>query len=130
MDAVFLAFLELGSSNSSSTGPYSGTCSRVAFLLVFLEDAFWVGGVLGTCWGPYSARTFPISLAGELSPEETISSTCVSSYSEALAYLGVQGGLHEVNLEDFLEDFVEVFLVFSASDEGEDEDLDWRNLNL
>ena len=87
--AVFLAFLELGSSGSSSIGPCSGTYYGVAFLLVFLEDAFWVSGVSGTCWGPYSIGRFPISLAGELSGEETISSTCVSSCSEALADLQV-----------------------------------------
>jgi len=62
-----------------------------------------------TCWGPCSAGAFSLSLAGELSGEEIISSTYVSSCSKALADLGVRRSLYEANLENFLEHLVERF---------------------
>jgi len=109
---VFLAFFVLGSSGSSSTRPCSRTCSGVAFLLVFLEYALWVGGVSGTYWGPCFAGACTLSLASELSGEEIISSTCMGSRSEVLADLGVRGSLCEANLENFLEGLAEVLWVF------------------
>ena len=44
---AFLPFLELGSTNSPSIGPYLETYLGEAFLLelIFLEGVFWVGGV-------------------------------------------------------------------------------------
>jgi len=60
---AFLAFLELGSTDSSSIGPYLGTCSGETLLLktVLLEGILWIGGVylvLG------AAGAVPLPLAG------------------------------------------------------------------
>ena len=95
-----------------------------------MEDAFWVDGVLGICWGPCSVEAVLVSLVGELLGKKTISSTCVGSCSEALADLGVRGGLCDANLKDFLEGLVEDFGVAGFDCEGEYEDLDLRDLNL
>jgi len=54
----------------------------------------------------------------------------VGSCSEALVDLGVQGGLCDANLKEFLESLEEGFGVASFGCEGEDEDLDWRDQNL
>jgi len=104
--AAFFAFLELGSSGSSS----AGLCLGEIFLLeaVFLEGVCWVGGVcsklgsagalplplagdsVGETWGEhYSAGAFLVSGTGELSDEETISSTKGGSCLEEPA--GLEG---------------------------------------
>ena len=107
---AFFAFLELGSSGSSSAGPCLGTYLGEIFLLetVFLEGVCWVGGVcselgsagalplplagdsIGETWGePCSAGAFLVSRTGELSGEETISSTRGGSCLEEPA--GLEG---------------------------------------
>jgi len=57
--AAFLAFLELGSTDSLLAGP----CLGETFLLeiVFLEGVFWVGGV---CLALGSAGAMPLPLVG------------------------------------------------------------------
>jgi len=59
---AFLAFLDLGSTDSPSVGPYLGTCLGEAFLLeiVFLEGVFWAGGV---CLELGSAGAAPVPFA-------------------------------------------------------------------
>ena len=80
--------------------------------------------MLGTYWGSYSIEAALVSLVGKLSREKTMSSTCVGSYLEALADLGVRGGFCDPNLKDFLEGLVEGFRVAAFGCEGEEEDLD------
>jgi len=61
---AFLAFLEIGSTNSPSAGPcLLGTYLRETFVLetVFLEGVFWVGGV---CLALGAAGAVPLPLAG------------------------------------------------------------------
>jgi len=148
---AFLAFLELGSTGSSSAGSCLGTCFGETFLLddVLLECVFEVGGVglkccstgplplsvAGVCagetWGePCSAEAFPFSQTGELSSEETISSISVGCFSEGPTGLEVQGVLWEASLKDFRDGLGVNLGVGDFGCEGELEALDCRALIL
>jgi len=113
--AAFLVFLVLGLSDSPSTG----SCLGETFLseTVFLKGVFWIGRVClavgsaravllplvgvwaGETWGePCSPVVFLVSLAGELSGEETISSTSIGYCSKRPIDLEVRGVLWEPSL--------------------------------
>ena len=66
---------------------------------------------------------FQVSLAGQLSREEIISSTSMGCCSEGPADLTVRGVLWEATLQDFLDDLGVVLGVANLNCEGEEEAL-------
>ena len=107
-----MARLDLDSSGSFSIGPYLGTCLGDVFRLgtgvetgVFWAVCFFLGlGLAGeTRVEPCSAGASPVSLTGEFSAKEPVSSINIGSCSEGLADLGNFEVLLEASRKDFLE---------------------------
>ena len=81
-----------------------------------------LGLVGGTRVEPYSAGASPVSLTGEFSAEEPVSSINIGSCSESLANLGNFEVLLEASRKDFLEGLAVDFGVEDFGCEGEVDD--------